>query len=71
MPLALAGGLYVSFLASMSTLVTSFGRLAEVMSVPSSFSVPVPAAGSDVIFTLNRASLGSLSEKLKLAAVNV
>ena len=41
------------------------------MTVPSTFSVPVPVAGSAVIFTLNRTSPGSLSEKLKLAAVNV
>ena len=71
MPLALAGGLYVSLLASMSALVTAFGRSIEAITVPSTASVPLPDAGRDVIFTLDRAAPTSVSEKLKLAAVNV
>ena len=54
----------------MSTLVTAFGRAPEAITVPSTLSMPLPDAGRDVTFTLDRAAPASVSEKLKLAAVN-
>ena len=50
-------------------MVTPFGRSAELMAGPSRVSVPWPAAGSSVIFTLASVS-PSLSEWLKSVAEN-
>ena len=62
--------MYVSLSASMSALLTAFGRSPEAIAVPS--TLRVPAVGNAVIFTLSSvSSLSAVSEKLKSPASNV
>ena len=68
-PLAFAGGTYLRSPSSSWALVTVCDAL--LSATLSSCSSPVPAAGSDSIFTLASASPLSVSEKLKSAASNV